>query len=68
MKKVMIAALALTMFGGAAFAQKSTTKTKQETKQEQPKTDEAKPAKAEKKKVHKMKKADKAETTAPVAK
>jgi Ni/Co efflux regulator RcnB len=52
MKKLMIAALALTMIGGAAFAQKATPTTKQETKKEE---------KAGKhKKVH-AKKAEKAE-------
>jgi hypothetical protein len=55
MKKLMIAAFALTMVGGAAFAQKATTNTtaKQETKKE------AK-APAKHKKMH-AKKADKAE-------
>lgn len=69
MKKVMIAALALTMIGGAAFAQKTAPKAaaKQETKQEA-KSDDAKATVKKKKVTAKVKKADAAHTAPTTAK
>ena len=60
MKKLMIAAFALTMIGGAAFAQKATTNTtaKQEVKKE---TKASKHKKAHTKKAEKAEKMEKTE-------
>lgn len=66
MKKLMIAAVALTMVGGAAFAQNTTKAAPKKEAKTEVKSNEAKPAPAKKKVSHK--KAEAATTKTEAAK